>query len=488
MSSVVEALAQRPFGDLVDGLRRLGRSPAWLFAAADPEAVEAALTRQVHEFASGELTLRQCQVGKVRVDHGSVTAVYRLTVEGQEATRSRVLEFSGEILPPGSGTPEIGSQSGPIGSDEWRCYVPELRLALRAKPADAALAILPVLTDPGAARALLERGIRAGSRAYADFRIETCTPHVARYKPGSRCTVIYDLEFRPEDAGRGWPNRVVAKTHVGAEGRNAYEGMRALWSSKLRNGSAVTIAEPLAYLPDENVMLQGPVPGELTLKKLIATSLRTDGPEKLEELSRYIGKIGVGLAALHTCGVTDGEHVTWADEIPEIRARIERIAELEPDVGAATGSLLRHLEVLATEHPADRAVPAHRSFRPAQVLLAGGAIGFIDFDGFCQAEPALDLGLFRAMLKDLGLRALSGDGGAAGGNARAEHIARVARLCEVFTERYQATAPVSRMRVALWEAFFLLGLVVNCWSKVKPEKLEHRLQLLSHHLQTTGLE
>lgn len=477
MSLAVDALDELPVGTFVDRLRRLGGSPPWLHAAADEEAVRAALTRRVPELASGTLILRECEVDKVRVNRDSLTARYRLTVESPDAEK-KVLELDGEILPPGQAEPEAGSQNGPIGTDGWRCYVPELRVALRTKPTDAALPVLPQLTEPEAARRLLESGIRAGSSTYADLCIQACTPNVVRYKPGSRCTVLYRLEFPPEHEGRGWPNPVIAKTHHGAKGRNAYDAMRALWSSSLRSGSAVTIAEPLAYLPRENVVLQGPVPGEHTLKDLIESALSTGEPDAVDELSRYIGKTGIGLAELHTCGVSSGELVTWDGELAELEGRIARLGELEPEVAGATRSLLRRLEARATDHPAGLPGPAHRSFRPAQVLLHEGEIGFIDFDGFCQAEPALDLALFRAILKDVGLRSLRGDGDA---TAKVEHLG------EVFLAGYEAVAPVSRERVALWEALDLLSLVVNCWKKVKPKRLEHRLELLSHHLESSGL-
>jgi hypothetical protein len=35
--------------------------------------------------------------------------------------------------------------------------------------------------------------------------------------------------------------------------------MRALWESPFREHGGVTLAEPLAYLPDLNVLVQGPI-------------------------------------------------------------------------------------------------------------------------------------------------------------------------------------------------------------------------------------
>ena len=53
--------------------------------------------------------------------------------------------------------------------------------------------------------------------------------------------------------------------------------------------------------------------------------------------------------------------------------------------------------------------PAHRSFRPAQVLLCGPDASIIDFDGFCHAEPALDVALFRSTARDIALSELTDD-------------------------------------------------------------------------------
>jgi len=56
--------------------------------------------------------------------------------------------------------------------------------------------------------------------------------------------------------------------------------------------------------------------------------------------------------------------------------------------GPAAELLLDRLEQLARAYPPDPLVPSHSSFRPAQALLYKDQIGFIDFDSFCQSEPA----------------------------------------------------------------------------------------------------
>ena len=62
--------------------------------------------------------------------------------------------------------------------------------------------------------------IRAAAPNYQDLRIEACAPKIMRYTPGSRCTILYRLQY-PADlaAGRDWPAIVVAKTYKGGKGK-----------------------------------------------------------------------------------------------------------------------------------------------------------------------------------------------------------------------------------------------------------------------------
>ncbi len=98
--------------------------------------------------------------------------------------------------------------------------------------------------------------------------------------------MVYALGYAPEHAGRGWPSIVVAKTYSGHKGQNAYDGMRALWDSPLSQGDIVTIAEPLAYLPELKVLVQGPIFEEQTLEDLLKSAVRANTPEAMAELRR----------------------------------------------------------------------------------------------------------------------------------------------------------------------------------------------------------
>jgi hypothetical protein len=492
LSNTIASSASSNSSTLWHGLRRFAALPAWLQAAVTLGLVAAALTGEVPEFASGALVLLGCDLERLRLKRGYWTGPYRLTFApaGRVGEPSQV-DVEGRLYPPGALPRPPDQPAAAFGSDGWRHQLPELGLDLRAEPAGAGigevtLPSMPVLTDPAAARALLETTIRAASPAYAELRLTACTPRVVRYKPGSRATIVYRLEYPPgtDPLARGWPEMVVAKTFRGDKGVNAWAGMRSLWESPLGTGATVQIAEPLGYLPDLPVLLQGPIAQERTLKELIRAALDAGTPDLLAELDAYVAKTAVGLATLHTSGASIGKPVTIDDKLAELHEVADTLGVNVPELAGAADALLARLEGLAAAHPPDPPVPSHGSFRPDQVLLSKGGIGFVDFDAACHAEPARDLGLFRATVKDVGLTRKAEDG--VPEPPRAALLAtyeRLDRVNDAFLARYLEVAPpVSPMRLLLWETAEVLDYMLSCWRKVKPEKLAANMLMLERQV------
>ena len=394
----------------------------------------------------------------------------------------------GAIDKPGVASAPPSEPGGAFAAPQWRCALAELGLELRTAPPDEALPQLARLTDATLALPLLEQAIRDRT-AYADIRLAGCRPRVMRYAHGSRCTIRYDLDYPPGQNRPGWPQLVVAKTYRGDKGSNAYQAMSALWESELAHSPSVAIAEPLGYLPELRVLIQGPVAGDTTLKDLIRSTLRAGTPESHQALDDYLGKTARGLAAMHRCGVPFGQTVTLDDEVAEISALIERLALPLPQLSQTAMPLLNRVTEAARRHPADPIGPSHRAFRPAQVLLCDGAVGFIDFDGFCQAEPALDVALFRAGIRYEASTVMgpTEPAGPEPADAPAAALAAVDQLCDAFVRHYRAVAPVCGQRVELWETLDLLTYVLHAWSKLRPGRLPPRMAALEHHLRTSGL-
>ncbi|HVD14876.1 MAG TPA: hypothetical protein VNK73_10555 [Actinomycetota bacterium] len=460
-----------------EGLARLAEMPDWLALFDDPARVSAALRDAVPG-------LRSAKLSAVRLKQEAWAARCKLVLAGEDGA-DRVLYFSGTIVPPGQQAPPGTPPSAAGLADGGPGWLPALRLALVPEPqAETKLSALARLTDPAEARALLEQAIRAGTPTYRDLRILACEPRMMRYSPGSRATILYHLDLPAEGRAAGWPDVVVAKTyHRSDKGRTAWDGMQALWRSPLGRSGTVAIAEPLAWMPELKILVQGPIRQEQTLKDRLLETLAADDETGWAELRGYLAKAADGLVELHRSWVPSAEHVTWDDEHAEVREVLSRVTSRLPELAGAADEFLDEVERIAGRVPADPAGPAHRSFRPAQVLLHAGEIGFIDFDGFCQAEPALDVALFRATVRDVGMGTLPPHASPA---ARQARVAQVDALCDEFLGEYQARSPISPERVAVWEALDLLTNVLHAWTKAKPVRLEYGVALLRDHANRLG--
>ena len=486
MASSSRTLDGLPASPTVDGLHALATLPDWLLAPLQAKAVAAALRAAVPEFASGALELKGCKIKRMLLkDDGRWVGTYALSTEGPQGKQSVALR--GTFTPPALRAEPAPAEAPttPFGAEGWCLELPGLGLSLVPEPPESELAAMPLLTDAEASRAMLEAGIRACT--YPDMQIASCRPEVLSYKPGSRCTLRYHLTYPAEQAARGWPDNVIAKTYrKDSKGRNAYEGMLALWQTHLAEGKVVRMAEPLAYIPEHKVMVQGPIAGDESLEDMLKAALTDDTPDSYAQLSMYMIRAAAGLAAFHQSGVVHGAAVTLDERWAELHDLQARLGTAVPELSGALAPLLAALEARSAATPADAAVPTHGTFNPEQVLIDGPHVGFIDFDDFSMAEPALDVGLFIAAIKDIGMNALS-DEHAHDLAARRARLARLDQIGDVFLTFYERLAPISRERVALWQAWSYLRDALHFWIKAKPAEPDNGLLMLLSQLQGMDL-
>ena len=352
-------------------------------------------------------------------------------------------------------------------------------LELRVAVSDEALPALDEIVEPRAVARLLQTVVR--DAGYVDAVVVSCRPDVVRYKPGSRCTVVVGLTYEGS-AGEPPPNPVVIKTHQGDKGQTAWAAMTALWQTPLARNSTPMIAEPLAYLPQRRILVQGPVPEDRTLEELARTAISDASSSAIDELRTELAKTGRALAALHMSRATYGRTATVEEELADVVEVVDRLATSVSALHAAAAPLLARLHRLSADFAAGPTVSAHHDFRPVQVLLHQGDVGFIDFDCTCMAEPALDLGRFRAKLRDIGISVLAARGEPLHGRPLAEHLALMDDLSDHFLDAYLQEAPVSRDRVLLCEICDLFTAMLHAWIKVRLARLEPRLTVLRHRL------
>ena len=463
-------------------LAQLAKPPDWLVAIEDTGRARTDLERAVPALGAGVPELVKVKFKRAHLEDGHWVTLHRLTVVDEGATDPREIDIRGVLLAPGTDAPAEPTGSEPFESAGWRAYLPDLRLVVDGHPADIGLPAMPDLTDPAAARVTLQTALRNGPGDRAELTLAGAEPTVVRYREGLRCTIVYALDY-PPDAKTVGPAGVVAKVYEADEGRHTYAAMTAMWNSPLRFSSTVRIAEPLAFLPEINVVLQELVPGDTSLKDRVKEAFADGVAPGVASLTEFVRKSGRGLAELHTCGAAAGPDVTWDDQIAALRVAVTQLATALPDSTAAIEPLVQGLERAAAKVPTAPLVPTHRSFRPAQILLDGSDMAFLDFDGFCQAEPGLDLALFRTTLVDLCLRALEADDDAPSMDLQHEWRAQLDRLCASFLAGYEEVAPIDRERLALWDTLTIAKDVVDCWRKVKFEHLDRRMEFLRQELE-----
>jgi hypothetical protein len=420
--------------------------------------------------------------------NGCWRGVYALTVEVMPDGFQQVVPISIQVTAPGLPLPEDAQQpaTGRFGEEGWHCYLPELRMLCEYEPPEQALEILPQLTDPAEAHDVLERSIRACSPTYSDLRIHACRPEVLNYKPGSRCTLRYHLEYDAADADQGWPATVIAKVYRAHKGQQAYEGMVALWHSPLSRSAAARISEPLAYVPELKLLVQAPLAEEQTLEEFLRSVLRAGTPAAWARLERFVRTAAIGLAELHLSGARAETARVWDERITDIPEQLERIAIVAPELVEALSPLFDHLQAFAAAHPADPLVPSHGSFDSDQVLIGGEELSFIDFDNFCMAEPALDVSHFRAAIMDSGMKLID-ERTLRDPVARRAYLQRLDALGALFLAQYEALAPISRQRLALWDALDYLRDCLHIWTKPKLAGAEAVVRILEYHLPVLGL-
>jgi hypothetical protein len=460
-------------------LKQFSNLPDWLASIKDHDRTYRVLSRDIPEIANGRMVLKKCKVGHVLYKQGvwqnRCTMKFRVHGEPDDKT----IELSGILYPPGSIPADHLVVEGAFGTDGWHATLPELNLELQMLEPETELVALGLLTDPARARELLERSLRSASPAYRNIRIQSCNPEIVRYKPGDRCTILYHLEYTPDTASDVHaPSLVVAKTTRQEKERNAFASLSALWNASFGSSGPVRIAEPIAYDPDLRVFLQGPIWEEQTLADLFLSALDGGTPEARGAVIKAMSKTAEGLANLHGSGVTIGQVVSWADEMAEVEENLFPLRMVFPDILSHVEPFLARLKQLEALTSPDPFVPSHGTFRPVQVLLHKEELGFIDFDSFCQSEPARDLSMFLTSMMSISLADVD-IADPANWESRFE---LVFSILEQFLDTYEQNHQVSRQRVVLWEALNLFYFVVTGWTKVKPSELPLLVRLLDRFL------
>ncbi len=313
--------------------------------------------------------------------------------------------------------------------------VPELGITVQAFPADASLPALAASCDTSEHGPVFQ-ALQAAARVLlhsTSWRLVSASAEPVRYKPANRCVIRYRLVLERE--GDDGPVRrnftLFGKVYGDPEQAESVQAMQQQLYDEQVDTLGSTIAgqvlhTPLLPQPLGTIKTLGLTLNEAvqpaTSQEPMLTGVRALQPQVLRERGGEISDVvipgeelrltAVALAGLHTSGVRPGEGAprTGAKEAKRARERAVLIAAHNPgqaaEVQRLAQQLATRLEALqpdSLDESGSYYRPAHGGFKASQLLFHSHQVFVVDFDGFCLADSALDVGYFLAYLRPSGL-------------------------------------------------------------------------------------
>jgi hypothetical protein len=305
--------------------------------------------------------------------------------------------------------------------------VRDLGLCVQAFPADGGLPALAASCTPTAQEPLWQALESAACAQLGDggWRLVAARAEPVRYKPANRCVIRYHLTLEhphPRGDNRSTHRNLRDLTLFGKVYADRQEAcfveamMQQLYAEQagLQSG-ALFLARPLGLVDALGLRLDaavqpadghaGPV---LTGRQALRPRVVRTQAGKITTASiprDALRRTALALALLHTSAVrpTEAMRRTGAQEAQRVCKRAEVIAACYPAQAEAVLQFAQQLAAhLERVHP-DAYRPVHGGFKPSALLFPGPHAVMVDFDGFCLADAALDVGYFLAYLRPSGL-------------------------------------------------------------------------------------
>ena len=241
---------------------------------------------------------------------------------------------------------------------------------------------------------------RALERAAGQAALVAVEAAAVRYKPGDRCVIRYGLQAE-SSTGIRQQCTVVGKLYQGlGEAMAAHALAERLWLLQPADpwtARPLGVAEPLPLVLSEDLGSRDSDPPALPGTDVI----RFGASQPTDALRRAAH----ALADLHCSGeaLPDAPARSGRDESAKAAKRAKALTAYVPELAATVAVATQALTQALDSLPGDTLRPAHGSYKPSQLLFRNGAVFLVDFDQFCRADAALDVGYFLAYLRPPGL-------------------------------------------------------------------------------------
>jgi Phosphotransferase enzyme family len=269
----------------------------------------------------------------------------------------------------------------------------ELGITLQAFPADAELPALAAACQPAAGTAVSVALDDARRALGASGSLVTARAEPIRYKPGDRCVIRYVLALSD-----GTTLGIVGKLYASAgQAGELYRQTHRVYEDQLAEVERPLLPRPLGLVRElgliltEDLATAGPV--------VAGTSILRPVGAVVQPPVTAIESAAAALARLHSGAFRPQSIRSPTTEASRARKRALRVADFVPQLGERAARLADRVEERLELSTATPSVPAHGSFKSAQLVFRDGQVLITDFDQFCTADPALDVGYFLAYLR-----------------------------------------------------------------------------------------
>jgi len=270
----------------------------------------------------------------------------------------------------------LESQNGnPLDPHGYARFFPDLNLFLFFFPTDPVFPRLGKVSTPASVEPLL---IEHFKKMRPEAVIRSIASTRVKYLPEISCILRYEA-----DIGEKEPLTIYGKVQHSRRGAMTFDVMSALWALPARVNADLVIAEPLAYYPNDALLLQSALPGE-----------EVKGDRHSEIFLNQCEAAGRMIGYIHASGIQVGEPHTAEVEIDRIYNRLEEFKLSAPRVYILLRDLLKQISAREQRLPRETPVPSHGDYKYNQFLWDGRGFGMIDVEYFVQAEPSFDLGKY----------------------------------------------------------------------------------------------
>jgi hypothetical protein len=192
--------------------------------------------------------------------------------------------------------------------------------------------------------------------------------------------------FEVEELGREGPRRIIGKVASSKKSRGAYDILRRLWSAGLCPPSPHCVCEPLAYFPEQNLLLQERAPGTQLLE-LVSNQSSSRGD--IDRAAEWL----ITLQRLCLPDTTKGQTLELDRPLSELQAAIPAQAGR---IAVIAEYITENLETPGLQ------VPSHGDYHLMNIYLNEKRVTAIDLDTFALREPMIDAAYFIAQSAIMG--------------------------------------------------------------------------------------